>query len=115
MTYCSKCGSPLDPGAAFCRQCGQGTVMAGGAAVPPAPPVMVQQAPASALPSILSGDGLDLLFWGFVIQFFGFILVALGGGHPAVTIIGLIVLLLGYASALYGLHLFRISYRSRQK
>jgi len=73
----------------------------------PAPPSYAQ------MPSLLTGDGLDLMMYGFIMQFLGFVVTSLGSSSIAAAILGIIILLLGYGMVLYGLNLFRGHYRAR--
>jgi len=115
MGFCQSCGAQADPSATFCHNCGQPLRQAGppAAAVVPAPQ-QVSRAPQYAqMPSFLTGDGLELVLFGFVAQFFGIIIALLGSSVIAAQVLGVIVLLAGYGMLLYGLNLFRGHYRSR--
>src|SRR5579875_2112558 len=67
MAFCSKCGTSISEGAAFCPSCGNptGPVMAGGPAVAPAggPAVTPMAAPASGLAENVAGLLCYLLGW----------------------------------------------------
>ncbi len=51
--------------------------------------------------------------YGFILQFLGFVVLALGSSSIAAAVLGIIILLLGFGGLLYGLNLFRGHYRAK--
>ena len=56
---------------------------------------------------------MDLLLYGFIAQFFGFVIIAFGSSSVGAAVVGILILLAGYGMILYGLSLFRGHYRTR--
>ena len=114
LVFCQNCGLQVDSSASFCPGCGQ-SLRAQGPGAPSIAPPSPTPASVGQMPSILTGDGLDLMLYGFMMQFLGFLVTALGLSSIAAAVIGIIILLLGFGMVVYGLNLFRSDYRSKNR
>jgi zinc-ribbon domain len=114
MVFCQSCGAQADPSSTFCHNCGKPLRVAVLQPAQASPPQqVVRTAPYAQMPSLLTGDGLDLMLYGFILQFIGVIVTSLGSSSIAALILGVIILLFGFGALLYGLNLFRTHYRSK--
>ncbi len=62
---------------------------------------------------IMSQDGLDTLFWGFVLVLAGTLLALLGIAHVAFSILGAIAAIVGWLLAVMGVSALRRDYRAK--
>lgn len=63
--------------------------------------------------SFMSEDGLDTLFWGFVLLIVGAIMSVLVIAHVAFAIVGVVFYIIGFLFCLMGVSNLRKDYRAR--